>query len=306
VVCGGGGVYPDSNFATATLSFVGGGKQNGIAGEGGCIVGGYGNRVTTSGLYNTIGGGESNTISGGTRSVIAGGQRDTVTADFGAIGGGAYNKVTGQFGIVPGGVGNVAGGNGSFAAGRYASASHPGAFVWADSNSGVFSSSANNQFSVRSTGGVRIYTNTALTAGVTMAAGASSWSSVSDSTKKRNIRLVDNSDILSRLMTLPIKQWSYKAQDASIEHIGPMAQDFYRIFKLGDDDKTISTIDPAGIALAAIQALNEKTEQLAVKTAEIDQLKQQLAELRASVEILAAQSAKPGSNKLAVVTPSGK
>jgi conjugal transfer/entry exclusion protein len=32
-----------------------------------------------------------------------------------------------------------------------------------------------------------------------------------------------------------------------------MAQDFYNLFKLGTDDKSISSIDPAGIALKAIQ-----------------------------------------------------
>ena len=36
-------------------------------------------------------------------------------------------------------------------------------------------------------------------------------------------------------------------------HIGPMAQDFYKLFNLGNDDKSISTIDPSGIALAAIK-----------------------------------------------------
>jgi hypothetical protein len=57
---------------------------------------------------------------------------------------------------------------------------------------------------------------------------------------------------------LPIKQWSYKSQDASIEHIGPMAQDFWNAFHLGEDCLGISTIDPDGIALAAIQELAKR------------------------------------------------
>jgi uncharacterized small protein (DUF1192 family) len=41
-----------------------------------------------------------------------------------------------------------------------------------------------------------------------------------------------------------------------------MAQDFHSIFNTGNDNKTISTIDPSGIALAGIQALQKKIEAL--------------------------------------------
>lgn len=34
-----------------------------------------------------------------------------------------------------------------------------------------------------------------------------------------------------------------------------MAQDFYAIFKLGNSDKSISSIDPSGIALIGVQVL---------------------------------------------------
>jgi hypothetical protein len=116
---------------------------------------------------------------------------------------------------------------------------------------------------------------------------------------------VDRKDILTKLMSLPIKQWSYKAQDPSIEHIGPMAQDFYATFKLGDDDKTISTIDPAGIALAAIQELNLRVEELKQKSSEIESLKSQLAQLQSTVDQLVSQMAQrssSGSKTLSVMT----
>jgi hypothetical protein len=61
---------------------------------------------------------------------------------------------------------------------------------------------------------------------------------------------------------MPIKQWSYQSQDPSIEHIGPMAQDFWRLFHIGDDSLSISTIDPGGIALAAIQELAKRCDHL--------------------------------------------
>ena len=87
-----------------------------------------------------------------------------------------------------------------------------------------------------------------------LAAGGSGWIGGSDSTLKRNIREVDYQDVLQKVAELPISQWSFKSQDENLEHIGPMAQDFYRLFGLGEDDKHINTLDPDGVALAAIKA----------------------------------------------------
>jgi hypothetical protein len=40
-----------------------------------------------------------------------------------------------------------------------------------------------------------------------------------------------------------------------------MAQDFHAAFALnGEDDRSIATVDPDGVALAAIQGLNAKLE----------------------------------------------
>ena len=44
--------------------------------------------------------------------------------------------------------------------------------------------------------------------------------------------------------------WNYKAQVASTRHIGPMAQDFAKAFKVGEDERRISTVDADGVALA--------------------------------------------------------
>ena len=59
--------------------------------------------------------------------------------------------------------------------------------------------------------------------------------------------------------------------------MGPMAQDFYAAFGLGDGDTTITSVDPDGVALAAIQGLNQKLEQ---KETEITELKQSVNELK--------------------------
>jgi hypothetical protein len=54
---------------------------------------------------------------------------------------------------------------------------------------------------------------------------------------------------------MPITRWRYLNEDVDKRHIGPMAQDFWAAFGLGDDDKHIGTIDESGVALAAIQGL---------------------------------------------------
>jgi hypothetical protein len=59
---------------------------------------------------------------------------------------------------------------------------------------------------------------------------------------------------------LPLTTWNYKSQEKTIRHIGPMAQDFASAFQVGEDERHITTIDSEGVALAAIQGLNEKME----------------------------------------------
>ena len=115
-------------------------------------------------------------------------------------------------------------------------------------------------------------TNATATAGTALVVGSNSsngngaylttggvWTNASDRNKKENFSPLDNADILDRIGQLPITRWNYKGLHE--QHIGPVAQDFYRIFQVGADDKTISTIDPSGIALAGIQELHRKWQQ---------------------------------------------
>jgi hypothetical protein len=55
-----------------------------------------------------------------------------------------------------------------------------------------------------------------------------------------------------------------------------MAHDFQAAFGLGKDDNTISLVDESGVALAAIQALNEKLKE---KDAQIAILNKRLGDL---------------------------
>lgn len=80
--------------------------------------------------------------------------------------------------------------------------------------------------------------------------------------------------VLARVSALPITEWQYKADTERSRHIGPMAQDFHAAFGLnGDDDRHISVVDEGGVALAAIQGLNQKVEvedrRLAAENAEL-------------------------------------
>lgn len=99
------------------------------------------------------------------------------------------------------------------------------------------------------------------------------WTNVSDQNKKQDFTQIDDADLLNKLAQLPITRWQYKAGPGW--HIGPMAQDFKAIFNLGNnDDKTINTVDPAGIALAAIKALLAETNELKTRVLKLESANQ--------------------------------
>ena len=55
-----------------------------------------------------------------------------------------------------------------------------------------------------------------------------------------------------------------------------MAQDFFAAFAVGTDDRHIGDVDEGGVALAAIQGLNQKVQdESQAKDGEINHLKQQ-------------------------------
>jgi hypothetical protein len=151
---------------------VSGGEYNHATANGAVIGGGYNN--TASGREATIGGGAQNMASGAGAVVGGGGYDGTTEAGNTAggpatvVGGGLQNGAFGMYDTVPGGSFNTASGGDSFAAGHQAKALHLGSFVWADSIGGAFQSTANNQFSVRADGGVRLVTGGNGTSGLTL------------------------------------------------------------------------------------------------------------------------------------------
>ncbi|MBK9655245.1 MAG: tail fiber domain-containing protein [Rhodanobacteraceae bacterium] len=90
-------------------------------------------------------------------------------------------------------------------------------------------------------------------------ARAQNFENVSDRAVKTDFLDVDVGAVLGQVIRLPLSSWRYI--DAPGErHLGPVAQDFRALFGLGASERTISTVDSAGVALAAIQGLNAKLE----------------------------------------------
>jgi hypothetical protein len=344
---------------------IGGGERNYVAGQWSTVGGGHRNDAATD--NSTVGGGHNNR-STGIAATIGGGDGNISTNPYGTVGGGEQNVSGGQYASVPGGRFNAAVGDYSFAAGRRAKAHHNGAFVWGDSIDADFDSTAENQFSIRASGGVRLSSDTPnlsfdgantsivfpptgganapmihmfasgtgnsprmvlahspdypdyglqyddapdkfhfLSGGfqvmtVDLGTGrvgigtpsptaaldvngevkATFFTTTSDRAAKENFRPVDAQQVLAKVAAMPIARWNFKALPGA-EHIGPMAQDFHAAFGIGVDDKHIATVDADGVALAAIQGLNQKVEeqraQLGQKETEIAELKQRLERL---------------------------
>jgi hypothetical protein len=317
----GGGGYDGANFAGnsagGNVATVGGGESNIASGDLATVAGGGSNQAnqygatvsgggsnTASVVYATVGGGNGNTASGqgafiggggwdgnsylgnnvnGAAAVVVGGVSNSASNSYSAIGGGKANTASGIASTIPGGFSNTASGNFSFAAGQNAHAVQDGAFIWADSTNTAISTTVANQFLVRASGGVTMYSNSAASIGVQLAPGSGSWSSASDRNLKANFANVDGLQVLDALAGIPIQTWNYQSQDASIRHLGPMAQDFRAAFGLGENDTTISTVDAQGVALAAIQGLyhlaQSQDAQLKSQQAQIDDLQTRLSAL---------------------------
>jgi len=202
----------------------------------------------------------------------------------------------GNFGVAIG-LQNSASGQFSVAIGKNArTANRQGSVVLGDGCAGFSSDSvyptANNQFVVRGCGGIKMYTSQNMPSGVEVAAGGGSWSSISDRDRKENFLGVDGEELLARLRSVPVSTWNYKTQDAAIRHMGPMAQDLYAAFGLGESDRLINTVDIDGVNLAGVQAVAARTdalrEQVRTLTDENAALRARVGELEARLRRIEA------------------
>jgi hypothetical protein len=84
--------------------------------------------------------------------------------------------------------------------------------------------------------------------------------------------IANGDDVLDRLDDMPVSTWRYKTEPSNVRHLGPMAQDFKRIFNLGDSDKTIHVVDGMGVALTASKQLSNKFKALSKRMKALEQL----------------------------------
>ncbi len=253
--------------ANGGLSTVAGGYKNTAAGLRSAIGGGNGNTANANG--STIAGGTDN-LTDGNSSMIGGGVLNKTLREFSVIGGGLANQARGIAAVVSGGANNTAagensavprgqenwaGGKGSFVAGENGNdLNMDHSFVWAGAHGRRVSQDVDT-FNVWSEGG--IFLNGAIHAS-------------SDRNLKDDFTPVNRQEILDRVLEIPITSWRFKSEDTSVRHIGPVAQDFMKSFGFGIDDTHITSTDADGVALVAIQALNQRLEE---KTSEVEQLR---------------------------------
>ena len=176
------------------------------------------------------------------------------------------------------GTATTAGAFASVAMGFYANAAHSGSFVFGDySDFSYITTSASNQFVVRAQHiwlGIDNAVSKPANHFLTTSTGAhlttgGQWVNASDVALKHRFEDVDGEGVLRGVAVLPIRQWSYRAEDASVRHLGPTAQDFRAAFGLGGSDTSIGTVDADGVALLAIQALEGRTRELQVENEEL-------------------------------------
>jgi hypothetical protein len=305
-----GGGYGNNVTVTGTYGFIGGGYGNIASGNTVVIAGGDTNIAQNN--YATVGGGYFNKATG-LASVVSGGSNNEAGNNYDTVGGGFSNHATGTSSVVGGGWGNTASGGGatvaggsantaagdySFAAGFRAKANADGNFTFADSSPFDFTSAMTNSFRVRATGGVRFVLGidgTGATTWSCVVVNGGSWSCSSDRNLKENFVAVDSRTTLERLSQVPILQWNAKGTDPNVKHFGPMAQDFYAAFGLGENNKSIDTIDLDGVALSSIQGLYTMAKQQDAEVAslksendaqqkKIDDLESRLAALEQSIQ----------------------
>ncbi|MEQ1595852.1 MAG: tail fiber domain-containing protein [Casimicrobium sp.] len=281
--------YP--NRVLVQYGTVGGGSGN-TSFQYAVVSGGHGN--SANGSYSNVSGGSANTASGHISSV-GGGSANTASGQFSAVAGGFGNIASGSYSAVVGGSSNTASGANSFAVGHNARANTDNCAIfglW--STTQVFSCSWDHTLRIGADRGLLLDFNSQdgigngtnyiqfgnFVAGriINTQVGAhltfgGVWTNSSDRALKENLKPINAKSVLQKVLALPVTTWNYLSEGKQTQRMGPMAQDFYSAFRLGSDDKTIGTVDASGVALAAIQGLNQKlTEQIKAKDVEIAKL----------------------------------
>jgi hypothetical protein len=304
-------------------SALGGGRNNVIWQSGASMIGGGLLNLVSNATWSAIGGGEENIVTGG-HSVIPGGDGNIAAGNFCfAAGHLAFANYDSSFVWSDGGMEAT-----NTAADQFVVAASGGTFINTSVGSGVLnvggdvniqgglyiqedltvtndlqvvdgSVTAGGSFygaslhllgDIQAAGNAVINGNLAVGGTVT----AKNIANSSDRNIKEHIMPIDSAAILDKVASLPISSWNFKTDDP-FRHIGPMAQDFYAAFNVGPDERHITTVDEGGVALAAIQGLNQRVEkQNEDSHAEIQALREQnraleerLHEMETTLKLLA-------------------
>jgi hypothetical protein len=210
---------------------------------------------------------------------------------------GAYNQATGDYSLALGSYSqatsshSIAIGTQAYASGIYSIAMGSGANTNGKDGSMVFGddayfqtaySTADNQLTMRFIGGYRLWSSYPdSVSGVYMRHGQSGWSNYCDRNRKENFKQLDYEEMLVKIKAMPVTEWNYIGID-SLKYIGPMAQDFYKAFKLnGVDSLGINSICIDGVNMAAIKGLIERTDELKSALEELRLQKEKVAQFEA-------------------------
>jgi hypothetical protein len=112
---------------------------------------------------------------------------------------------------------------------------------------------------------------------------------LSDKNGKTDFSQINSRDVLKKVSNMAVSSWRYKTEPQNMRHVGVMAQDFYKQFGLGADNKHINTVDADGVMVASIQALNSlvlekdaKIQTLEKRVSQLESLEARLTKLEAA------------------------
>jgi hypothetical protein len=294
------------NRATSKFAVVCGGREDTASGIYSFVGSGYGNIASNS--YAGLVGGVGNN-SAGYASFLGGGQDNSAERDYSVINGGRDNYTNGAYSVVLGGSYDTLSAN----------ASHSMAFgrnVFVDDSLRImfYDGSNSGRFGVNrdeTDGGlsypIHVGTNTGNGNGAYLTAGGT-WTNGSSRMFKERFEQLDGGEVLDLIETLPAQSWEYAGTGE--RHIWPCAEDFHRAFDVGalNEDGVRDTMylaagDVAGVALVGVKELyrmtrqlQQTTEQLHARTMEIEELRAEMAQMQALIEVILAKQKVSGDD----------
>ncbi len=118
------------------------------------------------------------------------------------------------------------------------------------------------------------------------------WTNASSRTYKNRIKLINKDSILEKILLVPVYSWYYI--NSNERHIGPLSEDFHKVFPVGDmtdpsRTKSLSALDVAGVSLAATQQLYLLVKQLKAENEDLrnkyEALYRELQEIKAKMQL---------------------